>query len=233
MARDPGLGAKVSACCPTCGSRYATWTPAALVAAGRAWFEANGRNPGSEDWARATPAHPSKRTVYRHFKDWPAFLKACGLTARVPWTRDLVILAFTRYRFEHGRMPRSADWVVAHEGYPSRYTVRNLFGSFNAGVVAAGYEPRMMRRSMQGYANQAGAVGKRRASTTGRFSASKVSNLGVALVPSRESEPLLIPALGCGTGVTGCPPSLSLSTQVDSAAAQDFRESDAAARNGV
>lgn len=144
--------------CPHCGSRYATWTPATIVAAGQAWHAEHGRPPSIADWERAAPEHPTKRPVYEHFGSWPVFIAACGLTRPERWSRDRVLEAFYRFRFLHGRLPRSSEWTVSTGEFPSRHTVRTHFGSWNAAVVAAGYTPQVMHRTEDGYARQAGAA---------------------------------------------------------------------------
>ncbi|CAB4173873.1 hypothetical protein UFOVP1186_10 [uncultured Caudovirales phage] len=159
-------GRTVNDRCPTCGSRYAQWTPEKLKAAAVEWFNKTGRPPTADDWARATVRNPTRRTVYSHFASWPVFIRECGMTPlsdRVEWTREMVVDAMFRWRYLHGELPRSGEWNTRGlaDGFPARSTVRRLFGSWNAGIVAAGYMPRRSLRSAQGYRAVASATSKR------------------------------------------------------------------------
>lgn len=69
------------------------------------------------------------------------------------WTPERVIEEVHRFVRERGRLPRQADWRkgrVGHVGlggrarrtWPPLTTVYGHFGSFNAAIEAAGYEPR-------------------------------------------------------------------------------------------
>lgn len=143
--------------CPECGAAR-TWTRRKLIAAAVRWDTEHGNPPRVTDWTAATVAHPSKRTVYMVFGSWPDFLLAAGFEPhRARWTREGVLQALFAWRFEHGKLPSSHQWTKAGEEHPCRYTVRALFGSWNAAVVAAGYEPAKPYRSIEGYQRQAGA----------------------------------------------------------------------------
>lgn len=154
----------MKACCPTCGSRYATWTPTNIVAALRAETERFGGNvPSSEDWRNATPEHPTLRTVYRHFKSWADLVSAAGLEPnRKAWTRADAERTLLVFKFNHGRLPTSHEWnVLANNDHPNRGQIRRLYGSWAAFIVACGYEPAYVRKTVESYRHQAGAAQRR------------------------------------------------------------------------
>lgn len=129
------------------------WPNHLIEVAARKWAAERGCSPTAEDWLRAERGHPGKTIVYRRYGSWSRFLSTCGLPQRRAggWTRDRIVFAFTRFRFEHGRLPRHTDWTYERDGYPNRYQVEALFGSWNGAVIAAGYEPLKSYRSKQSY----------------------------------------------------------------------------------
>lgn len=54
------------------------------------------------------------------------------------WTKQDVIDAMRRWVKGHDRWPRSQEWQVAVNGYPTYSAVRNLFGSWRDALAAAG-----------------------------------------------------------------------------------------------
>lgn len=59
------------------------------------------------------------------------------------WTKILVINAIKKYHKEFNKIPEFRDWNsdIVLSGYPSTGAVRRLFGSWNEGIKAAGFEP--------------------------------------------------------------------------------------------
>lgn len=55
------------------------------------------------------------------------------------WTRELIIGAMHRFVDSRGRLPVTADWEEKGADHPTAQTVRNQFGSWTAGLRAAGY----------------------------------------------------------------------------------------------
>jgi hypothetical protein len=79
------------------------------------------------------------------------FCKNC-CPRRVPdWSPEAVVAAITAWTVEEGRLPRVDDWkprsqprskwAREYPRWPSYMTVRTIFGSWNAGLEAAGYAP--------------------------------------------------------------------------------------------
>ena len=83
-----------------------------------------------------------------------AWRASCGRR----WTRDEIVAAIRRFEARYGRQPCQADFTPADarrkghgwraeryyrdDDYPSVLTVRARFGSWSAGLEAAGFEPR-------------------------------------------------------------------------------------------
>lgn len=140
--------------CPTCGSKYAVWTPARIVEAAQKYAAEQGRNPQVRDWRRGTAAWPANTTVYKHFKAWADLIEAAGLPAAAPrWNRERIVEAVFQWRYEYGCLPVERDWCPPPEGYPTSYNVRWHFGSWSGAIVAAGYVPDARRghRSVRSY----------------------------------------------------------------------------------
>ncbi len=96
----------------------------------------------------------------------PRWCNSCAAPHRADalriWTRDALILAIQEWAHEHGEPPAMADWnawTARHQlhdearaqraeanmaagRYPSFKSVVDMFGSWNAGIAAAGFEPR-------------------------------------------------------------------------------------------
>jgi DNA-binding CsgD family transcriptional regulator len=72
----------------------------------------------------------------------------CGICAPAHyavWTCEAILCAINEWAEEHGGIPPAAcEWMapaVKRGPYPSVNHVRNRFGSWNAGIIAAGLEP--------------------------------------------------------------------------------------------
>jgi len=142
-------------------SRFGSWN-AAMAAAGvpvtpygysdeevidalRADARRLGRTPRREDWRGRDPSVPGVGAVTAHFGSWNAGLRAAGLevTHEVGvWTRERVVAVLRRDAGRRGRTPVRGDWFKATRSRPNAGTVEKLFGSWNAGLRAAGLEPK-------------------------------------------------------------------------------------------
>lgn len=161
--------------CDVCGGRPVSWPRHKIVRACRDWAADTGGPPAAADWAKATPEHPSESTVRRAFGTWNDMLAEAGFTRRPRhrpggrrFTRRDVRDDVTRFVYLHGRLPTVKDWRVRADGGPTSPQLISQFGSFNAAIVVAGYEPPIKRRSIEGYERQASAAAKTR-DGDGRF----------------------------------------------------------------
>ena len=62
------------------------------------------------------------------------------------WTRARVVRALRLWVLEHGTLPTQTEWRASSPEYPNWGTVRDRFGSWNEGIRAAGFKPRIARR---------------------------------------------------------------------------------------
>jgi hypothetical protein len=72
------------------------------------------------------------------------------------WTRDELIAEFRRFYETHGRPPSWSDWRgVPSSGWPAAPVVQRMFGSWMAGITAAGLEWVDQRTTGEGRACEA------------------------------------------------------------------------------
>jgi hypothetical protein len=124
------------------------YTDELVIDALRADARSLGRTPTVEDWRMRDLSVPGIGAVIRHFGSWNAGLRAAELplTHEVGvWTRERVLVALRRDAARRGRTPVRADWSRAARRRPSASTVAALFGSWNAGLRAAGLDPNAER----------------------------------------------------------------------------------------
>lgn len=65
------------------------------------------------------------------------------------WTREAIVEAIQTWAEQHGRLPAAHEWTVrgtASKGFPSSTACQYVFGSWNAAIEAAGFEPRRTGR---------------------------------------------------------------------------------------
>ena len=67
---------------------------------------------------------------------------SCSRKARKRWTKAEVLRRMHAWDELHGESPRWEDWKGAGGEWPPATVVQRLFGSWNAAIEAAGYEPR-------------------------------------------------------------------------------------------
>lgn len=65
-----------------------------------------------------------------------------GLVKPHYWTPERIIASIQSWAEKHGRHPLAVEWTRAAPEHPARPTVERLFGSWNAGMAAAGFEGR-------------------------------------------------------------------------------------------
>jgi hypothetical protein len=139
------------------------WTSETIAYAFELWHRRHLCSPTVDEWRRAGPDHPSVTTVRQVFGSWNAAVEAAGFRPRRPgesrraapvrlvqseasaavrWSRETTLAALHAWAETRGRSPSLEQWRRASAAHPSAATVRRLFGSWNAAVSAAGFEPR-------------------------------------------------------------------------------------------
>jgi hypothetical protein len=117
---------------------HPSWEPEEILAALRAYAEEFGKSPAKQELEWPPAGYPSSRTVRRHFGSFTAGLRAAGLESREKrWSTERIVEAMREFERETDRWPRSSDWALACEDWPSSGTVYNRFGSWQAALDIA------------------------------------------------------------------------------------------------
>jgi hypothetical protein len=138
--------------CRPCAARVraaSRWTAPEILEAMRRWERETGLQPTVRSWGsrhspvskwhEEYPAWPSSGLVIAQFGSWRAALRRVGFaTFKRTWTRDEVIAVLQLAARVEGRSPRQTDWMRATAERPAASTVRNLFGTWQAALHAAG-----------------------------------------------------------------------------------------------
>ena len=124
--RAEPISEPIEVACPDCGSVHR-------------------RRPGSNGYCQRCEYVALRRALY------------IDLYGEPYWTRERIIAAIQRWEKRTGKPPVVRDWRrsngVGHGGHmkvgkrgsrPCVATVQREFGSWNAGLIAAGYEPRAL-----------------------------------------------------------------------------------------
>jgi hypothetical protein len=117
------------------------YTDQEVVDALQADAKRRGHTPRIEEWLDRPAGTPGVGSVNTHFGSWNAGLRAAGLRVthrQGHWTRERVLAALQRDASRRGRAPTREEWARPARGRPSGSTVAKLFGTWNAGLRAAG-----------------------------------------------------------------------------------------------
>ncbi|MHB2000936.1 MAG: homing endonuclease associated repeat-containing protein [Solirubrobacteraceae bacterium] len=148
--------------CSRCATRKGNpmrWSREGGIAAVRRWTRLEGQAPrnidwramrlgGAERWEAEFPDWPPASMGTLIFGGWSELLHAAGVEVVHPsWKREQILAALRAYVEEYGGSPSKEDLEWPPTGYPSARTVRRHFGSFTAGLQAAGLQPRSRRWS--------------------------------------------------------------------------------------
>lgn len=71
-----------------------------------------------------------------------AIAPGVGPLTKPQWTRESIVEALQRWAAEHGRQPTQEDWHIAGVDYPRARLVAARFGTWSAGLAAAGMRAR-------------------------------------------------------------------------------------------
>jgi len=141
--------------CRACRPRPAAWSAFSddeLLERIQAWTVRFGAPPSKRQWRRVGlgghpaweaehPAWPSPGALAQRFGSWSAALSAAGV-ARPPWTAPEMLVALRRFAARCGRAPTAREWPRLCADHPSAAMVSAAFGSWHAGLRAAGLAPR-------------------------------------------------------------------------------------------
>jgi hypothetical protein len=90
--------------------------------------------PDDDDCMRCGRALPPPEVV-------EARVARARLAARRDAEQRVVVLAIQAFHARHGRPPRQLEWTRCDGTYPSAHQVARVFGTWKAGIVAAGFDP--------------------------------------------------------------------------------------------
>lgn len=143
--------------CHVCATRQGNpprWSTDEVLEAVRKWARLEGRAPttmdwrpvrfgGSERWEAEFPDWPPASVGKLMFGGWNRLLEVTGVGVNKPsWEPEEILAALRAYAEQFGKSPAKHELEWPPTGYPSSRTVRRHFGSFTAGLRAAGLEPR-------------------------------------------------------------------------------------------
>lgn len=143
--------------CHVCATRKGNplrWSREEILAAVRKWMRLEGRAPtladwrplrfnGSERWEAEFPDWPPASVGRIMFGGWNQMLEAAEVGVNKPsWEPEEILAALRAYAKEFGKPPAKQELEWPPSGYPSSRTVRRHFGSFTAGLRAAGLNSR-------------------------------------------------------------------------------------------
>lgn len=140
--------------CRKCAHLRPSWSREEIAEAIRRWTDQEGRpptkdqwRPTNERWRTEFPAWPTATIVVWAFGGWNAALEAAGYEGRGrSWSTNEILEAIHRWARAHGGTPPGyGDWIAGDEDHPSATTVAKCFGSWTAGLAAAGLVPRHPR----------------------------------------------------------------------------------------
>lgn len=106
----------------------------------------HGSKPRNRDF-KNNPDYPSCDTIVRYFGSFNAAIEAAGLKPnKTPsstftnFSKKGIILAIQEFYILNNRIPTTRDFI-ADDKYPVSSTVKEMFGSWNAAIEAAGFVP--------------------------------------------------------------------------------------------
>jgi len=127
--------------CPHCGASERIWTPSRVIAAIVHWYQEHGRAPKTTEWVESSPDHPAFSIVFGLFGSWRESIEFAGFRVREAWSREEMIAAIQAWARRHGRRPTHSDWNKAAPDHPCSNQVAKRFGSWNAALDEAGFDP--------------------------------------------------------------------------------------------
>jgi hypothetical protein len=148
------------------------WTREEIVLAIQAWAKETGVPPTCRQWSKAGNDTPTAAQVQGLFGSWNEAIAAAGFEPRqrgwigamtpamlarrarsrtgrpnphtgvTIWTSEKIVAAIQAWTKRTGVPPTAGQWDKTGGDVPNRATVCRRFGSWSAGIKAAGIEPR-------------------------------------------------------------------------------------------
>lgn len=126
--------------------RRLPWTRERIIRALQADARRRGRAPVASEWQRGVKSRrrPTWGTVRNEFGSWEAALEAAGLDPEQQWSERRIREALWDWEAEHGRPPVHDEWLRADRTCrrPTAQRCKEVFGSWNAALEAAGFDAR-------------------------------------------------------------------------------------------
>jgi hypothetical protein len=120
------------------------WTKELIITAIQTFYLENNKVPIYKDFTK-NPRYPSHSMVTKYFETWNKGIEAAGLTVinkspNKPYydcSKEGLILAIKRFYIENNKVPIIKDFNK-NPSYPTADAIKKCFGSWNAGIEAAG-----------------------------------------------------------------------------------------------
>jgi Homing endonuclease associated repeat len=149
------LAAPQATHCRSCAGRVRAaprWSAPEILKAMRRWERETGLQPTVRSWARdtarsrsgigSTRRGPAPTGSLPGFGSWREALRMAGFAPlKRAWSREEVIAVRQHAARDEDRSPRQTEWMRATAQRPAASTVRNLFGTWQAALHAAGIAP--------------------------------------------------------------------------------------------
>jgi hypothetical protein len=115
------------------------WTRQSVIAAVERFVERHGRAPSAGDFSDPRSELPSGHTVYKHFGSLAALRVKLGYSSSERfWEPQEILEALRDFGQLHGHAPSVSEYART-PGAPDPTTVERVFGSWRAGLQAAGF----------------------------------------------------------------------------------------------
>ncbi len=119
------------------------WNRESILAAIEAFASQHGRAPGWSDLEDPSFGLPSHSTLIEHFDSIETARLQAGLTDPYAsqWNQATIITAIQEFENANQRAPTRAQWSKNTPEHPGFTAVERCFGSWRAGILAAGIVP--------------------------------------------------------------------------------------------
>lgn len=119
------------------------WNRDTILSAIETFASQHGRAPGWRDLEDPSFRLPAHSTILEHFDSIETARQQAGLTNpyALRWNPATITVAIQAFELANQRAPTRAQWSKSTEEHPGFRAVERCFGSWRAGVLAAGIVP--------------------------------------------------------------------------------------------